>query len=172
MSDAEYTHYMKGGMPGFYPPIKGKGLRVTNMKGEESGQITFDLYDPFNFGFRAKSAESRARGRPPKNWWDIPRENSRSKERRYGAHPSMKPLQICERIVKVHSDAGGCVLVPFGGSGSEVVASSAYLRISPPYLATPVLRGVLCRRRQDMTQPGALTGHSATRLARVFLSGG
>ena len=63
MSDAEYTHYMKGGMPGFYPSIKGKGLRVTNMKGEESGQITFDLYDPFNFGFRAKSAESRARGR-------------------------------------------------------------------------------------------------------------
>ena len=78
--------------------------------------------------------ESLARGRPPKNWWDIPRENSRSKERRYGAHPSMKPLQICERIVKVHSDAGGCVLVPFGGSGSEVLASSAYLRISPPYL--------------------------------------
>ena len=49
------------------------------------------------------TAEALARGRPPRNWWDIPRENSRSKERQYGPphHPSMKPLAICKRIVEV-----------------------------------------------------------------------
>lgn len=70
------------------------------------------------------TAESLARGRPPNNWWDIPRENSRSRERRFGAHPSMKPLKLCERIVAVHSNPGDLVVVPFGGSGSEVVAAA------------------------------------------------
>ena len=66
--------------------------------------------------------ESLNRGKPPKNWWDIPRENSRSKEREYGSHPSMKPLRICDRVVGIHSNLGDTVLVPFGGSGSECVA--------------------------------------------------
>jgi len=53
-ADDDYVHYMKGGMPGYYPDIKGKGA---------SGQITFNLYDPFGFGFRGKSEAQRARGR-------------------------------------------------------------------------------------------------------------
>ena len=56
--------------------------------------------------------------------WDIPRENSRSKERAYGPphHPSMKPLRLCDRLVEGHSRPGEVVLVPFGGSGSECVS--------------------------------------------------
>eukprot|EP00632_Arachnochrysis_sp_CCMP2950_P009803 CAMPEP_0185720080 /NCGR_PEP_ID=MMETSP1164-20130828/49935_1 /TAXON_ID=1104430 /ORGANISM="Chrysoreinhardia sp, Strain CCMP2950" /LENGTH=280 /DNA_ID=CAMNT_0028387743 /DNA_START=55 /DNA_END=897 /DNA_ORIENTATION=- len=34
-----YVHYTKGGQPGYYPPIKGKGL----------GQIQLDLYDPLGW---------------------------------------------------------------------------------------------------------------------------
>ena len=48
----EYTHYMRGGQPGFYPDIKGKN----------NGQIGMNLYDPFGFGFRDKPADKRARG--------------------------------------------------------------------------------------------------------------
>ena len=48
----EYTHYMRGGQPGFYPDIKGKC----------NGQIGINLYDPFGFGFRDKPADKRARG--------------------------------------------------------------------------------------------------------------
>merc|ERR1712157_362289 len=44
-------HYTKGGLPGYYPPIKGKRL-----------ELIFNLYDPFNF-FEADSAEKKARGR-------------------------------------------------------------------------------------------------------------
>jgi len=46
-------HYTQGGLPGYYPPIKGKSF----------GQIQFNLYDPFDFGFRQASEESKARGR-------------------------------------------------------------------------------------------------------------
>mmetsp|Transcript_7851 Transcript_7851/g.22018 ORF Transcript_7851/g.22018 Transcript_7851/m.22018 type:complete len:253 (+) Transcript_7851:37-795(+) len=46
-----YTHYTKGGLPGYYPPIKGK-----------RPELIFNLYDPFNF-FEGDSAEKKARGR-------------------------------------------------------------------------------------------------------------
>jgi hypothetical protein len=44
-------HYCKGGLPGYYPPIKGK-----------RPELIFNLYDPFGF-FDADSAEKKARGR-------------------------------------------------------------------------------------------------------------
>ena len=64
------------------------------------------------------------KGRPPRTWCDIPRENSRSKERQYGKHPSMKPLLLAERLIGVHSNAGERVVVPFAGSGTEVLVGS------------------------------------------------
>jgi len=64
------------------------------------------------------------KGRPPRTWCDIPRENSRSKERQYGKHPSMKPLMLCERLVGVHSAEADRVVVPFAGSGSEVLTAA------------------------------------------------
>ena len=42
-------HYTKGGLPGYYPPIKGK-----------RPELIFNLYDPFNF-FEADSAEKKVR---------------------------------------------------------------------------------------------------------------
>ena len=71
------------------------------------------------------AAAAAEAGAEASDWWDIPRENSRSKERAYGPphHPSMKPLRICEKLVLAHSSAGEVVLIPFGGSGSECVAA-------------------------------------------------
>ena len=34
-------------------------------------------------------------------------------------HPTQKPLEICDRIVKASSNIGNTILVPFAGSGSE-----------------------------------------------------
>merc|ERR1712167_263034 len=44
-------HYCNGGLPGYYPPIKGK-----------RPEIILNLYDPFNF-FGDDSEEKKARGR-------------------------------------------------------------------------------------------------------------
>ena len=68
------------------------------------------------------------RGRPPRTFIDIPRENSRSTERKYGKHPSMKPLPLCDRLVKVHSNDGDLIVVPFAGSGSEMIAATRMRR--------------------------------------------
>ena len=40
---------------------------------------------------------------------------------RYG-HPTQKPQNICQRIVKASSNENDNVLIPFGGSGSEIIA--------------------------------------------------
>ena len=72
------------------------------------------------------SETSLDKGRPPRTWCDIPRENSRSKERSYSdiKHPSMKPLMLCERLIAVHSNTGDRVVIPFAGSGSEVLTAA------------------------------------------------
>lgn len=90
--------------------------------------------------------ESLRQGRPPRNWVEIPRENSKSVERRYGAHPSMKPLAICERLVRVHSRRGDRVLIPFGGSGSEVVAAAKLRRSAICFESDPAYHRIIVRR--------------------------
>jgi len=36
----------------------------------------------------------------------------------------MKPLMLCERLIAVHSNAADRVIIPFAGSGSEVLTAA------------------------------------------------
>lgn len=72
--------------------------------------------------------ESLDKGRPPRSWFLEHRENSRSVERRHGNHPSMKPLPVCHRLIKAHSNEADLVVIPFMGSGSEVISSAMHGR--------------------------------------------
>ena len=92
------------------------------------------------------TAESLDQGRPPRNWFDLPRENSRSKERQYGSHPSMKPLKLCERLLLVHSNPGDAVVIPFGGSGSEAVAAALASRRVVAFELDPNYYTIILRR--------------------------
>lgn len=65
--------------------------------------------------------ETLEKGKIPDNVWIINRVNGSAKEK--VDHPSQKPLEICERIIKGHSNEGDIVLIPFCGSGSECVSS-------------------------------------------------
>tara|TARA_Y100000389_G_scaffold70296_1_gene67009 strand:+ start:297 stop:800 length:504 start_codon:yes stop_codon:yes gene_type:complete len=70
------------------------------------------------------------RGRPPRSFLDFARENSRSKERQHGTHPSMKPLDLCAHLIKLHSNRGDRVYVPFVGSGSELLSAAKLGRVA------------------------------------------
>lgn len=53
--------------------------------------------------------------------WDIP--NNKSKEEmKFGSHPTQKPIKVSERILALCGVKGGNLLVPFAGSGTEMVA--------------------------------------------------
>lgn len=58
--------------------------------------------------------ENLLKGKNPTNVWEISRLNSNSRER--VGHPTQKPQQIIERIVKSMSDPGDVVLDMFAGS--------------------------------------------------------
>lgn len=60
--------------------------------------------------------ENTLKGKNPTNVWDIGRLNGNSKER--VGHPTQKPVEIIERIVKALSYPGSVVLDFFAGSGT------------------------------------------------------
>ena len=70
-----------------------------------------------------------ANGKPRKNefkrvsnvWSDIAEASQSSIER--CAHPTVKAQKLCDRIVLTHSNPGDLVLIPFVGSGSEVISA-------------------------------------------------
>lgn len=67
----------------------------------------------------------KERGKQMRTVWDIP--NNKSKEEMlFGNHPTQKPIRIAERILTLCGVKGGNLLVPFAGSGTEMVAGLQY----------------------------------------------
>jgi len=61
------------------------------------------------------------RGVPLSDVWDIPFLNPKAKERT--GYPTQKPLLLLERIITLASNEGDCILDPFCGSGTSLVAA-------------------------------------------------
>ena len=53
----------------------------------------------------------------------------------YTKHPTQKPLSICDRIIKVHSNKNDLVYIPFAGSGSEI---ESCIRNNRNWIATEI----------------------------------
>jgi site-specific DNA-methyltransferase (adenine-specific) len=67
----------------------------------------------------------KERGKQLRTVWDIPN-NKAKEERQFGDHPTQKPLRLTERILLIAGVKGGRLLVPFVGSGTEVIAGLRY----------------------------------------------
>ena len=63
--------------------------------------------------------------------WNFTRVRYKMSE--YTTHPTQKPLSICDRIIKVHSNENDLVYIPFAGSGSEI---ESCIRNNRNYIAT------------------------------------
>ena len=64
-------------------------------------------------------------GKQLRTVWNIPN-NKRKEELQFGRHPTQKPLRLIQRILLISGKRGGRLLVPFLGSGTEVVAGLCY----------------------------------------------
>lgn len=61
------------------------------------------------------------KGVPMSDVWEIPFLNPKAKERT--GYPTQKPVELLERIIRISTDPGDCVLDPFCGSGTTLVAA-------------------------------------------------
>jgi site-specific DNA-methyltransferase (adenine-specific) len=66
-------------------------------------------------------------------------------EKRFGKHPTQKPLALLERIVRATCPPGGLVLDPFSGSGTTGVAAA---RLDRAYVGIELEREYLDRVRE------------------------
>ncbi len=85
----------------------------------------------YNFNYEASkdfySASDKLKepGKQMRTVWDIPN-NKEKDEMMFGCHPTQKPLKVAARILALTGIKGGKLLVPFAGSGTEMVAGLQY----------------------------------------------
>ena len=61
------------------------------------------------------------KGVPLSDVWDIPFLNPKAKERT--GYPTQKPIELLDRIIRISTNKGDCVLDPFCGSGTTLVSA-------------------------------------------------
>jgi DNA modification methylase len=69
-----------------------------------------------------KGVELNPLGKIPTDVW--PKNNHTTSKEYCGWHPTQKPIELLERIIKAHTDEGDVVLDIFNGSGSTTIACS------------------------------------------------
>lgn len=57
--------------------------------------------------------------------WDIPN-NKQKEELLFGSHPTQKPMRVTDRLLLISGIKGGKLIVPFAGSGTEVISGIRY----------------------------------------------
>ncbi|MEE8261829.1 MAG: site-specific DNA-methyltransferase, partial [Gammaproteobacteria bacterium] len=73
----------------------------------------------YTFNYEAMREENS--GKQMQNVWRMPPPGA--SEKRYGKHPTQKPLQLIERCLKASTVVGDQIFDPFAGSGSTGVAA-------------------------------------------------
>ena len=71
--------------------------------------------------FNYKLMKETNRGKQMKSVWEI--KPPESWEKKFGKHPTQKPLALVERILLASSNEGDLILDPFSGSGTTVLAA-------------------------------------------------
>ena len=105
---------------------------------------------------RLVTDEKAARGKTPTDvWWHtIVPTTGREKT----GYPTQKPLGVLERIIKVHTEPGDCVLDFFAGSGTTGEAAARHARnfvlIDNNPQAVDIMTARLQRFEPDVIDPG------------------
>jgi site-specific DNA-methyltransferase (adenine-specific) len=113
--------------------------------------------------FHYREMRERAGGRQMRDLWPMPEHDGShivwsvptppKREKRFGHHPTQKPLELLDRIIVSASSPGDIVLDPFAGSGTTGVAA---LRRKRRFIGIEVARpyAELAARRVDAAREG------------------
>ena len=113
-----------------FPNLSGRRLTASHETilwvhkgGEKKREYIFNYED--SKAFFSQSDLLKEQGKQMRTVWDIP--NNKTKyEMIFGSHPTQKPLRVAERILLLTGVKSGNLLVPFVGSGTEMIAGLKY----------------------------------------------
>ncbi|MHB8240420.1 MAG: DNA-methyltransferase [Solirubrobacteraceae bacterium] len=94
-------------------------------------------------------------GKQLRTVWDIPN-NKTKDEREHGGHPTQKPLRLTDRLFLIAGNPGGSVLVPFMGSGTEMVSALRHDMLPTGIELDRKWYDVACSRVDGVTRRPAL----------------
>ena len=135
----------------------------------KSRDYHFDL-DAVRIPYDAETKKARTRsifvgkrwlevGYNPKDVWSVSRLHRQHAERE--DHPTQKPLEIVERMVRASCPAGGTVLDPFMGSGTSAVAALRHGRRFIGYELNPDYFAIVKQRLARLVHGGERVQHAA-----------
>jgi len=110
--------------------------------------------EPCLYGWKEGSGRVRVKDRTQTTVWEI----DRTKENK--VHPTMKPVELCERAIENSSKTNSLVLDLFGGSGSTLIACQKINRNCNMMEFDAAYCDVIIKRWQDFT--GKQATHAET----------
>jgi len=99
-----------------YSPSTNVDQILQRRKRDEFGKSVYDRDESGQI-----IANGGKKGVPLSDVWDVPYLNPKAKERT--GYPTQKPVLLLERIIELVTNPGDCVLDPFCGSGTTLVAA-------------------------------------------------
>jgi site-specific DNA-methyltransferase (adenine-specific) len=103
------------------------------------------INEPCLYGWKEGSGRVRVKDRTQTTVWSF------DKPKRSKDHPTMKPVELCERAIINSSLPGHVVLDAFAGSGSTLIACEKTGRINRSMELDPRYCDVIVKRWQDFT---------------------
>lgn len=132
-----------------FPNLSGRRLTASHetVLWVHTGENRREYYFNYEGVKAANFGEDRLKepGKQLRTVWDIPN-NKKSSELEFGRHPTQKPLRLIERMLLISAEQGGRLLVPFLGSGTDVIAGLKYGMDCVGFEVDPVYFDLACQR--------------------------
>lgn len=113
--------------------------------------------EPCLYGWKEGSGRVRVKDRKQTTIWKCDRTDEAK------VHPTMKPVELCQRAIENSSEVNGIVLDLFGGYGSTLIACEKTARDCRMMELDPKYCDVIVKRWQDFTgQQATLEGDGRT----------
>ena len=167
---AFYITFYRLGIDQYYASFNRTGLKCRSLIVWDKGNHTLSnsdymsMYEPMFYGW-VKSHKFYG----GKNGMDIWRIKRTAKNE---LHPTMKPVELCEKAIEDGSQINGIVLDLFGGSGSTLIAAEKNNRLCRMMELDPKYCDVIVNRWQEFTGQTATLEATGKTYAELAIDAG